>query len=85
LTDDQMPSHHHELSVNGAAGGSNKPTNRSLGRLTQGSGYASTFNGTTLHPEAIVPAGGGHPHENRPPLLALNYCIALEGIFPTRE
>jgi microcystin-dependent protein len=28
--------------------------------------------------------GGGQPHENRQPYLALNYCIALQGIFPPR-
>lgn len=28
--------------------------------------------------------GGGQPHENRQPYLVLNYCIALQGIFPSR-
>jgi microcystin-dependent protein len=28
---------------------------------------------------------GGQPHENRMPFLALNYCIALFGIFPSRN
>jgi microcystin-dependent protein len=31
-----------------------------------------------------APAGGSQPHENRMPYLALNYVIALEGIFPSR-
>lgn len=30
-------------------------------------------------------AGGSQPHDNRQPYLALNYCIALQGIFPPRE
>lgn len=30
-------------------------------------------------------AGGSQPHENRQPLLAMNYCIALQGIFPSRN
>lgn len=29
--------------------------------------------------------GGSQPHENRQPFLALNFCIALQGIFPTRD
>ncbi len=29
-------------------------------------------------------AGGGQPHENRQPYLTLNYCIALQGVFPPR-
>jgi microcystin-dependent protein len=34
---------------------------------------------------AIGLAGGGQPHENRAPFLVLNFCIALLGIFPTRN
>ena len=34
---------------------------------------------------AIGLAGGGQPHENRAPILAINFCIALLGIFPTRN
>jgi microcystin-dependent protein len=30
-------------------------------------------------------SGGGQGHENRPPFLVLNYCIALSGIFPSRS
>lgn len=30
-------------------------------------------------------AGAGQPHENRAPYIALNYCIALQGIFPSRD
>jgi microcystin-dependent protein len=28
--------------------------------------------------------GGSQPHENRQPFLVLNYCVALQGIFPSR-
>ncbi|MGK5003407.1 phage tail protein [Janthinobacterium sp. LB2P70] len=37
----------------------------------------------TLSPTAIGTAGGGLPHENRQPMLALNFCIALQGEFPS--
>lgn len=30
-------------------------------------------------------AGGGQAHENRMPYLAINFCIALQGIFPSRS
>ena len=39
----------------------------------------------TLASGAIGDAGGNQPHENRPPYLGLNYIIALEGIFPSRN
>jgi microcystin-dependent protein len=34
--------------------------------------------------QAIAPAGGGLPHNNMQPYLTLNFCIALQGIFPQR-
>jgi microcystin-dependent protein len=55
---------------------------------TDGGSYSSTA-GTTLAPgpidPAIAPAGGSQPHENRSPFLTLNFCIALSGIFPSRN
>ncbi|HWX65386.1 MAG TPA: tail fiber protein [Rhodanobacter sp.] len=43
----------------------------------------ATAPNTTLSPNVIGPAGGGQPHENRQPYLALNFCIALRGAFPS--
>ncbi len=37
-----------------------------------------------LSPNAISAAGGSQPHENRQPYLALNFCIALQGVYPPR-
>ena len=85
LTESEMPAHDHQVSVNGATSGSNKPNNRYLGRVSKGTAYAGASNGKTLNAGAINPAGGGQPHENRPPHLTLNYCIALAGIFPSRD
>jgi len=84
LTEAELPTHTHQVSVNGRASSSSKPGNHYLGRASSGTAYASTVNGT-LNPDAVVPAGGGEPHENRPPHLTLNYCIALAGIFPSRD
>jgi microcystin-dependent protein len=36
-----------------------------------------------MSPQAVGNAGGGQAHENRSPYLALNMCIALQGIFPS--
>ena len=40
---------------------------------------------TLFSPRAISPAGGSLPHENMQPYLVLNFCMALEGIFPARN
>jgi microcystin-dependent protein len=37
-----------------------------------------------LNPNALVPAGGDQPHNNMQPYLTLNFCIALQGVFPPR-
>src|SRR5688500_9773441 len=34
--------------------------------------------------QALPPAGGGLPHNNMQPYLTLNFCIALQGVFPQR-
>jgi microcystin-dependent protein len=34
---------------------------------------------------ALAAAGGSQPHENRQPFLVLNFCIALQGIYPARS
>ena len=40
---------------------------------------------TLMHAGAIASAGGGQPHLNMQPYLALNYVIAVQGIFPSPE
>jgi microcystin-dependent protein len=39
---------------------------------------------TQLAPNALPPAGGDQPHNNLMPYLTLNFCIALQGVFPPR-
>lgn len=47
--------------------------------------YANEDGGTVaMAPGAIASSGSGLPHENRMPTLALNFIIAVEGIFPSR-
>ena len=38
-----------------------------------------------LNPAAVTPVGGSQPHNNMMPSLVLNFCIALQGIFPSRN
>ena len=50
---------------------------------TGGTLYQSTPNGQAGF-QALAPAGGGAPHNNLMPYLTLNFCIALQGVFPPR-
>jgi microcystin-dependent protein len=47
--------------------------------------YTPPANLTPLHPTSISNVGGSQPHENEQPYLTLNLCIALQGIFPSRN
>lgn len=47
--------------------------------------YAPANNLVTLNPQEIGSAGGNQPHNNMQPYLAMNYCIAIYGIFPSRN
>jgi len=38
-----------------------------------------------MNPAALSIAGGSLPHNNMPPYLTLNYCIAMQGVFPPRS
>lgn len=82
LTAAEMPAHSHALNVSTNVGTSDSPVSnvpaRNAAAVPQ---YAATPNGTAA-PNAIANAGGGQPHENRPPSLVLHWCIALQGLFP---
>lgn len=44
----------------------------------------SNANMTNMSFNALSPAGGSLPHNNMMPYLVLNFCIALQGVFPPR-
>ena len=51
----------------------------------QGNQYAPPANLTTLTPDSVSNVGGSQPHNNMMPYLVLNFIIALQGIFPSRN
>ena len=80
LTSSEMPAHTH---VQPASNG-DQTTNRPNAAVpARGGVYAGTTDGSALDPTS--PAGGSQPHSNLQPYLAVNYIIALEGIFPSRN
>jgi microcystin-dependent protein len=38
----------------------------------------------SLNDNALAPVGGDQPHNNMQPYLTLNFCIALQGVYPPR-
>src|SRR3989440_5133995 len=82
----EMPIHSHFVQAFPNPGNVNTadPT-LSLGRSKGGSAYkAPTANIVQFAIQALSAAGGSLPHNNLMPYLTLNFCIALQGIFPAR-
>ena len=82
VTQQEMPSHLHGVQANSAAANKAVPTGNFLANVST-KVYGATVNLTTLHPSTVSNLGGSQPHENRQPFLVLNFCIALQGIFPS--
>lgn len=88
LLQSEIPSHIHGLQAAGNNATQGTLTNNvALGTTTGGALY-QTQTGTNLVPmsaNALAPVGGGLPHNNMQPYLTLNFCIALQGVFPQRS
>jgi microcystin-dependent protein len=74
--------HTHALNVRGSKSDKGTPVGN---LLAGGSVYSSHPANGTAALAAIGNAGSGQAHENRPPYLALNWIIALVGVFPARS
>jgi microcystin-dependent protein len=93
LLSNQMPPHTHALPAFASGASATTPAANVAPADGHGSGRAS-FNvntyttqapGTTLAPGAVTPTGGGQPHNNMQPSLVMNWCIAMQGIYPSRN
>lgn len=87
LLQSEMPAHTHAAMVSGEDGDLRVPTpDRLLARSTDGFAYAPANSGSEvpLAPQALAPTGGSSPHNNMQPYLTVNFCIALQGVFPPR-
>lgn len=83
----EMPVHTHGLQAQTNPSTTTLPAaDTSVARSGGGSFYkANPFGATTsMAFQALPPAGGSLPHNNLQPYLTLNYCIALQGVFPQR-
>lgn len=84
MTTSQMPSHSHQLIANAAPGTVTRPDGGVLARAAAAN-FAPAPDGTAMNPGALSAAGGGQPIPILQPFLTINFCIALEGIFPSRN
>jgi microcystin-dependent protein len=79
----ELPAHTHAANAGTALADQGSPLNN-VWAAQDNPAYATSPN-TAMTPAAVSTVGGGQPHENRSPFLALMFIIALLGIFPSRS
>ena len=89
LNTNQLPQHNHLLAAVNSPGASAKGFDHFLAQSATTVDAAVYLQGnsnlTTLNSTSLLSAGGGQPHSNIQPYLTLNFCIALQGVFPSRN
>lgn len=86
LVSTQLPAHSHAVSVSDTDANLSTPTGQLIGK---GHHYQSpsitTGRTAQMLPNAVGQIGGGQPHENMMPFLAMSFILCLQGIFPSRN
>lgn len=85
LTAAEIPAHTHALNATPTTADLPVPTDNLLGTTEAVDIYNQTANLQNMSAASISNTGGGQSHENMQPYLALNFCIALRGLFPSRN
>lgn len=87
LLESEIPFHSHAMRAHDADSGElNAPSpTRALAKSANATIYGSPAGLTQMAPQALSVSGGDQPHNNMMPYLTLNFCIALQGVFPPRS
>jgi microcystin-dependent protein len=85
LQESALPAHDHGLMAALAPTGASPELAALAPTATGAPAYHVPGGIAPMAASAIAPVGGSQPHENRQPALVLNFCIALQGIFPARS
>jgi len=86
LHESQMPAHKHAVNAVGGRGSADSadPIGHLWAQASTGQIYSDAAATGEMNGNATNNAGGSQPHENMPPYLAINFCVALVGIWPSR-
>lgn len=84
LLTSEMAQHSHTVQGTSTPANQAVPTSSLLAATNNGKPYSSVSSGN-LGASSITNAGGSQAHENMQPSLAMNFCIALQGLFPSRN
>jgi len=85
LSEAQMPNHNHRVEGSGRPAIQDDPANRYPAATTGFTPYHSASNLVAMAEQAIPSTGGSQAHNNMQPYLAMNFIIALVGLYPSRS
>jgi microcystin-dependent protein len=83
ITISELPAHTHQASGSPNAPNQGTPLGGTWAAIA--GTYSDQSPNATLHPASISGVGGSQPHNNLSPYLVLNFCISLQGIFPSQN
>ena len=83
LSQQELPAHTHAVQASAAAGTQNVPANNMVLSQRAAEVYRPPSNLGPMVAGTVTNVGGSQAHENMQPFLTLNFCIALQGIFPS--
>lgn len=82
----ETPTHTHPWAAStGPASGNGSPANAVLAASVGAAAFGPPTSLVAMDSSAVSTVGGSQPHENTQPYLTLSFCIALQGIFPSRN
>jgi len=85
LLESEIPSHSHSLIAQVPPADAGVPSGNVLARTVGATPYlAGNQPLVSMSDSALAPAGGDQPHNNMQPYLTLNFCLALQGVYPPR-
>ena len=84
LLESEIPSHTHSLTASAADGINTSPAGQLWAQGVGVNMWGTSAPDTQFSDNALALAGGDQPHNNMQPYLTLNFCIALQGVYPPR-
>ena len=85
LLESEIPAHAHAMQANTNPANLAAPSPaRCFARSAPDAAYKTTNTTTPMSDQMLAPAGGDQPHNNMMPYLTLNFCLAMQGVFPPR-
>ena len=85
LATNQIPSHNHLISGANAQGDDSDPTTGNGFGAASNDLFVESTPGSSMGSGTVKNTGGGQSHTNVQPYIAMYWCIALTGIFPSRN